>query len=460
MKPRLRALLGVVLLTAGHAYGADLLTTAGNAVAGGDYAAALADLNKLRGPQADQAEARFLRGTALAGDGKLDEAAAVLRKLIADYPRLPEPYNNLAAIYAREGRLADAKTVLERGLHTDARYAALYQNLSDIYVQMARASYAKALRIQSANPPPALQVLTALQSAPEAAAPIIVASAQPLAEPSPAATANVVPATKQASAPAAASDTPPAAGPIPVPAAASTPTPAPAPVAKPIPAPAPKPTPAPVPKQALVPEPKPMPAPAPKPVPAPAPKPAPEPAPAPEPKQALVPAPASEPASVPVTAPTAAPAPVPAPTPAPAPVPAAPVVVAGTAPAAAKTPGGAAPESEQLAVVDALNGWAKAWSQRDVAAYLAHYAADYAPPGTSRGAWEEERRLHLTRPAWIKVSLTDIGVRFTTPAQATVTLTQHYSAAGYKDVTVKRLTLVLRDGNWMITSEQSLKVMH
>ena len=203
MKPRLKALLGVVLLAAGHAYAADLLTAAGDAVATGDYSTALAELNKLHSPRADQAEARFLRGTALAGDGKLDAAAAIFRKLIADYPRQPEPYNNLAAIYAREGRLADAKKVLEHGLSTDDRYAALYRNLSDIYVQMARASYAKALRIRSASPPPGLQVLTALKTTPEAPAPIMVASAEPVAAALPAKAADAVPAAKPAPAPAA-----------------------------------------------------------------------------------------------------------------------------------------------------------------------------------------------------------------------------------------------------------------
>ncbi len=455
MKPRLKALLGVVLLAAGHAYAADLLTAAGDAVATGDYSTALAELNKLHSPRADQAEARFLRGTALAGDGKLDAAAAIFRKLIADYPRQPEPYNNLAAIYAREGRLADAKKVLEHGLSTDDRYAALYRNLSDIYVQMARASYAKALRIRSASPPPGLQVLTALKTTPEAPAPIMVASAEPVAAALPAKAADAVPAAKPAPAPAAANRRPISAPkPVAAPAAAPKPIPAPAAAAKPKPAPTP------------VAKPSPAPAPTPKPVPAPA----------PVAKQALAPAPASKPAPVPVpqpgsiTAPAPTPTPVPAPepkpipapvpTPAPAPAPSVPVAVAQIAPAAAKTPVGEAAGSERLAVVDTLNGWAKAWSQQDIGAYLAHYEAGYAPPGTSRSAWERERRLHLTRPAWIKVSLSDIEVRATTPDQATVTLTQHYSATGYKDVTIKRFVLVLRGGNWMIASEQSLKVMH
>lgn len=329
---------GVALLVAGHAYAADPLAAAGSAVGSGDYAAALTDLQQLHGAQAAGVTARFLRGTALAGKGELDRAAAVFKKLIADYPKLPEPYNNLAAIYAREGRLADAKDLLERGLHTDQRYATIYENLSAIYVQMARASYAKALRIKSAGQLPPLHVLSALATAPVAPAPIKVASAAP---------------------------------------------PAPPPV-----------------------------------------KPAP-------------------PAAPPVATPPAPPAPA--------------KVAPAAAPPAKPANGGAA---ARQAVAGVLQGWATAWSQQDVAAYLADYAADYAPAGMSHDAWVQERHSRLTRPAWIKVSLSGIDVRLNAPGRATATLTQHYTAANYRDVTLKRLTLALRNGNWKITSERTLKVMH
>jgi hypothetical protein len=116
------------------------------------------------------------------------------------------------------------------------------------------------------------------------------------------------------------------------------------------------------------------------------------------------------------------------------------------------------PESLRLAVVTALNGWAKAWSQQDLEAYLAYYDADYAPEGVARDAWEEERRTRITRPAWIKVKLEDIRMEVPLPDQAVVTLRQRYAAAGYKDTTLKRLTLALREGNWVITTETSLKV--
>jgi hypothetical protein len=126
--------------------------------------------------------------------------------------------------------------------------------------------------------------------------------------------------------------------------------------------------------------------------------------------------------------------------------------------AAAEPAPAAVAEPQRLAVVTALNGWARAWSQQNVDAYLAYYDADFAPEGMERRAWEAERRARLGRPAWIKVELEEVQVEAPAPDVAVVSLRQRYAAPGYKDVTLKRMTLALREGNWMITAETSLKV--
>lgn len=387
MRPSLNWVLGLVLLAGGPVHGADALNAAAAQVAAGDYGAALASLERLE--NASAAGPLFLRATALAGSGRLDEAALLFERLIAEHPAMPEAYNNLAALRARQGQLAEAKELLERGLRTDARYAMVYDNLSTIYVEMARSSYAKALRLEAGAQPPRLAVLTGLAAAP--AAPLQVAAA---------------------------------------PAEAPAPVSPPAPVAMVKPAPAP----APAPKSEPVPAAKPEPVPAVKPEPVPAAKPEPEPVaavtPAPEP------VPAAEPEPVPPAAVATAPEPVPAPS-------AAAVV----------------PEPLRLAVVTALNGWARAWSQQNVDAYLAYYDADFAPEGMERPAWEAERRSRITRPAWIKVELEEVQMEAAAPDAVVVTLRQRYAAPGYKDTTLKRMHLALHEGNWMITSEANLKVL-
>lgn len=362
--------LGLVLLAGGPVHAADALSAAADQVAAGDYRAALATLDRLEGAAAG-ASPVFLRAAALAGSGRLDEAALLFERLIAEYPQLPEAYNNLAALRARQGRLAEAKELLERALRTDERYATVYENLSTIYVEMARSSYAKALRLEAGAQAPRLTVLTALADVPPTAV-------QPLA---------VAPAA------------------------------APAPVVAPVAAPV-----------------KPAPA---KPVAPPAAPVAPAPAAPAEPAPAVVAEP--EPVAVVVAAPEPAP-------------------VVEPVPVVEEPPVASVPEPVRLAVATALNGWARAWSEQNVDAYLAYYDADFAPEGMERQAWEAERRSRISRPAWIKVQLEDMQMEAPAADEAVVTLRQRYAAPGYKDTTLKRITLALRDGNWMIITETSIKV--
>ena len=90
--------------------------------------------------------AQFANARHLWQTGKLKQAAALYESLIARSPNLPDPYNNLAVIYAAQGDYKKAQQILEKGLNTHAGYAAIYENLTAIYVEMARDSYGKALQ--------------------------------------------------------------------------------------------------------------------------------------------------------------------------------------------------------------------------------------------------------------------------------------------------------------------------
>ena len=50
------------------------------------------------------AKMRFNKAIILAQQGKSPEAITLLLKLTEDYPDLPEPYNNLAVLYAANGQ--------------------------------------------------------------------------------------------------------------------------------------------------------------------------------------------------------------------------------------------------------------------------------------------------------------------------------------------------------------------
>lgn len=100
---------------------------------------------------------RFLKGTLLAEQKRTAEAIQVFIKLTLDYPGLPEPYNNLAVLYAAQGRTEDARDALERALRTDPTYATTYRNLNEVYTRLSSQAYDHALQASNGGKPaPAL----------------------------------------------------------------------------------------------------------------------------------------------------------------------------------------------------------------------------------------------------------------------------------------------------------------
>ena len=94
---------------------------------------------------------RFLKGVAQADSGKPADAVATFTKLTEDYPELPEPYNNLAVLYANQNQLDKARTALEMAIRTNPSYATAHENLGDIYAKLASQAYNKALQLDAAN---------------------------------------------------------------------------------------------------------------------------------------------------------------------------------------------------------------------------------------------------------------------------------------------------------------------
>ena len=240
MKPVLRTLpqlLRLVALTAllgaGVAHAEDysdiiqLLKT-------GKAAEALVKADQRLAANSRDPQLRFLRGVAQADSGKQGEAITTFTKLTEEYPELPEPYNNLAVLYANQNQLDKARTALEMAIRTNPSYATAHENLGDIYAKLASQAYNKALQLDatSANSvKPKLALIRDLFSADAASKSGRTAAAAP-------APAAVV--ATQRPAPAAAAPAP--AAPTPAPAAAAAPAPGAAPAAA---APAPTPAPAP-----------------------------------------------------------------------------------------------------------------------------------------------------------------------------------------------------------------------
>ncbi|MBG9387495.1 tetratricopeptide repeat protein [Caenimonas aquaedulcis] len=94
---------------------------------------------------------RFLKGVMQAEAGRTAEAIATYTALTEEYPELPEPYNNLAVLYAAQSDFDKARTALETALRSNPSYATAHENLGDVYARLAGRSYARAQQLAPAN---------------------------------------------------------------------------------------------------------------------------------------------------------------------------------------------------------------------------------------------------------------------------------------------------------------------
>ncbi|AXS80565.1 tetratricopeptide repeat protein [Dechloromonas sp. HYN0024] len=263
LQPRFKQLKTLRALAIGLAIGfaapsfADNLPEVQRLIKQGQYPQALDKVDAYLSSRPKDAQGRFLKGLIYTEMNKPAEAISVFTKLSEDYPELPEPYNNLAVLYAQQKQYDKARTALEMAIRTHPSYAIAYENLGDVYAKLASQAYDKALQLDNANsatqnklalirdlittsgkgnvkptPAPVAATAPAVTSTPPAAA------ASKPAAPAAAPSASIVTAT-----PGAAASTPVAkpvaAAPTP---AVTTPTlavaPAPAPTPAPTPAPA------------------------------------------------------------------------------------------------------------------------------------------------------------------------------------------------------------------------------
>lgn len=95
---------------------------------------------------------RFIKGVIQTEGGKPTEAIATFSKLTEDFPELPEPYNNLAVLYAGQSQFDKARAALEMAIRTNPSYATAHENLGDVYAKLASQAYSKALQLDAGNP--------------------------------------------------------------------------------------------------------------------------------------------------------------------------------------------------------------------------------------------------------------------------------------------------------------------
>ncbi len=151
-KPNIAALLLLLALAMfGLWAAADELQDANELFKQGNNAQALDKVNSYLANHPKDAKARFLLGLIYTEQNKTAEAIKVFTALTEDYPELPEPYNNLAVLYAAQGQYDKAKIALETAIRTHPSYAIAHENLGDIYAKLATQAYDKALQFDKTN---------------------------------------------------------------------------------------------------------------------------------------------------------------------------------------------------------------------------------------------------------------------------------------------------------------------
>ncbi len=354
-------------------------------------------------------EMRFMRGVIATEQKQNVQAIKIFSSLIRDYPSMPEPYNNLAVLYAAEGQERKAAEALEQAIRTNPSYTTAHENLGDLYARMASDAYSKALQLDGSRQaiPPKLALITQLVPGQQSPAKTVVAAAGTGAT-------VMLPAL------------------VTTPRESKAEKPEPKPEAK-----AEK-------KPELVVEAKT--------------------APKVEAKVAAKSAPAVlVPAVVAASTVAVATAKVDAPK-AEAKPPAKPVVAeqaAAAKPAVAARAPEPKPEPKPAAqarapeVTSAVNAWAAAWQKQDMQRYLDAYSEKFVPEGgQSLAQWKEARRVRIVGKSKISVSLQNVRVSVDGD-QATAKFNQRYAAGSLNTTTRKTLSLRHERGAWRIVREST-----
>jgi tetratricopeptide (TPR) repeat protein len=180
LRRNLRALAVIAALAAPMLACADEYTDVTQLLRQGKQAEALTKVDQFLNGKPRDPQMRFLRGVILTEQGKTADAITTFTRLTEDYPELPEPYNNLAVLYAGQSQFDKARAALEMAIRTNPSYSTAHENLGDVYAKLASQAYSRALQLDAGNTavPPKLALIRELfapstrAAKPAAAAPV------------------------------------------------------------------------------------------------------------------------------------------------------------------------------------------------------------------------------------------------------------------------------------------------
>ena len=123
-----------------------------NLLKDGNLTEAMNKANRALAANGTDASMVFVKGLILSEQKKTTEAIEVFSKLTVDHPDYPEPYNNLAVLFATVGQYTKARISLETALKLNPKYTTAQENLGDVYLQSALQSYSEAAKNDAGSP--------------------------------------------------------------------------------------------------------------------------------------------------------------------------------------------------------------------------------------------------------------------------------------------------------------------
>ena len=147
----IRSIVGALLLGVVAAASAGPLEDARQLSAEGQNEAALTEVRRALERDANDPSALLFEGVLLSRLGRIDEAIDRFERLNALRPDLPEPYNNLAVLFAGRGEYEKARAALVEAVRLQPEYDLAHENLGDVYTQLAAESYRRAAESNADN---------------------------------------------------------------------------------------------------------------------------------------------------------------------------------------------------------------------------------------------------------------------------------------------------------------------
>ena len=111
------------------------------------------------------------------------------------------------------------------------------------------------------------------------------------------------------------------------------------------------------------------------------------------------------------------------------------------------------------ALVKRVMGWAQAWSEKNLDAYISYYSTAHKLNFPTHEDWAENRKQRVLRPGFIKIGVSNIQIRAQTRNLAIIDFLQTFDSLDYSDRVIKRLGLSRINSQWKITDERVLSVL-